>query len=296
MRLIASCAAAVTLAAALANPGAQAQKSTPKAPPASAISTGKKVYAAQGCNACHTIAGQGGKIGPDLSNAGGLHAQKWLEEHVVNPKKHNPNSTMPAYGGKIKPADLAALGTYLASLKAGAPAGPRPAAVPKADPQAVARVEKTGAAVREIAQNDNRLEVDYHLQGTAITDASLAPLKGLKHVVELHLGRTSVTDAGLAAIKGMTDLEVLHLENTKITDAGLAHLKGLKKLTYLNLYGTAVTDAGLEHLKDLTNLRSLYLWQTKVTSAGVERLKQALPKVSVVLGYDQDAQAKQAGK
>jgi mono/diheme cytochrome c family protein len=86
---------------------------------AAQIAAGKKVYAANGCANCHTIAGKGGKIGPELTRVGAEanHTPKWLEEKVANPKASNPDSTMPAFGDKIKGKDLTALGAYLASLK-----------------------------------------------------------------------------------------------------------------------------------------------------------------------------------
>ncbi len=157
-----------------------------------------------------------------------------------------------------------------------------------ADPQkkAIDAIEKLGGRVSALAQNDDHLEVDFHLQGGNVTDESLSNLNGLKDIVHLNLGKTKITDAGLARIKGITTLTRLYLEETKITDAGLAELKGLTNLTYLNLYGTGITDRGLEHLSGLSNLKNLYVWQTKVTEAGVSKLKKALPNLDIVKGWE----------
>lgn len=155
-----------------------------------------------------------------------------------------------------------------------------------AEAQAIAQIEKSGGSVRQIAQNDDRREVDFHLQGASVNDAQIAPVASLKKVVALNLGKTSVTDAGLVHLKALTGLAELHLENTRITDKGLAQVKPLKDLTYLNVYGTAVTDAGLDQLSGLANLKSLFVWQTRVTPAGVEKLKKALPKLDIVTGWD----------
>lgn len=157
--------------------------------------------------------------------------------------------------------------------------------------QAIAAIEKTGASVRPVAQNDERLEVSFYLQGAAIKDADIAPVAQLPKVAYLHLGKTAITDAGLAYLKGLTELEQLHLEGTKITDKGLVHLKDLKKLTYLNLYNTAVSDAGLVHLTGLTNLKNLYLWQTQVTDAGAKKLKEALPNTDINRGWELERKA-----
>lgn len=154
------------------------------------------------------------------------------------------------------------------------------------DAAAIAAIEKAGGAVRKIAQNDERLEVDFHLQGASVNDAHLKPVASLKKVMRVHLGKTSISDAGLAALKGLTDLAELHLEGTKITDAGLAHLKGLTNLVYLNLYGTTVTDAGIQQLAGLKNLKNLYVWQTKVTEEGAKKLKAALPSVNIDRGWE----------
>ena len=274
------------------------QAAKPAASAAGMIDQGKKVYAANGCAACHTIAGKGGSAGPDLSTTGGdsQHTVAWFSVQVATPKKNNPSSAMPSFATSIKGVNMTALATYLSSLKGSAgatsaaapPTGP---GVPLPAPALVAKVEKAGGSVEPLAQNDNHLIVDYHLQGASITDSALVPLEGLKHVVELNLGKTSVTDVGAARLKTMTELSVLHLEGTKITDAGLADLKPLRNLTYLNVYGTAVTDEGLQSLAGMSKLKNLYVWQTKVTQAGVDKLKQALPHVEVVMGLEADTKA-----
>ncbi len=114
-----------------------------------------------------------------------------------------------------------------------------------AEAQAIAQIEKAGGSVRQIAQNDEHREVDFHLQGTSCNDEQLASLAKIKNIVSL----------------------------------------GLVNLTYLNLYGAAVTDAGLAQLTGLKNLRNLYVWQTKVTDEGIQKLKQALPGVNIDKGW-----------
>ena len=152
--------------------------------------------------------------------------------------------------------------------------------------KAIAAIEKSGGAVRTLAQNDDRLEVALNPQGASVTDKDLPPISQLKKVAYVNLGKTGITDAGLIYLKPLAELLQLHLEQTKISDAGLAQLAGLKKLEYLNLYGTGVTDAGLKHLAGLSNLKNLYLWQTKVTKEGAEKLKQSIPKLDINLGWE----------
>jgi YHS domain-containing protein len=110
-----------------------------------------------------------------------------------------------------------------------------------------------------------------------------------EQVVWLNLGGTAVTDAGLKALAGLKNLRRLHLERTAAGDAGVEHLKGLADLQYLNLYGTKVTDAAVASLSCLKKLKSLYLWQTAVTEAGGEALKKALPGCYVNRGVDAPA-------
>jgi mono/diheme cytochrome c family protein len=80
---------------------------------------GKNVFATNNCSRCHSIGGQGGRKGPDLSHAGAdpSHTPQWLADHVRNPKAQNPSSRMPAFQGRISEPNLNALGAYLASLK-----------------------------------------------------------------------------------------------------------------------------------------------------------------------------------
>jgi mono/diheme cytochrome c family protein len=86
---------------------------------AAMMAAGQRVFEANGCMRCHTVGGQGGGKGPDLTHVGAdpQHTPQWLEEHVKNPRSQNPSSRMPAFEGRISENDLQALGAYLASLK-----------------------------------------------------------------------------------------------------------------------------------------------------------------------------------
>ncbi len=80
------------------------------------ISTGEAVYKAQGCSACHMIAGVGGKVGPDLSMVGKKRDKEWIEAQLKNPKAHDPKSIMPSYS-KLSEKDIDDLAHYLAGLR-----------------------------------------------------------------------------------------------------------------------------------------------------------------------------------
>ena len=181
------------------------------------------------------------------------------------------------------------------------------------DAAIVQKVEQLGGKVMKIAQNDEGLEVYFHLgrnheglrqfetpkPGTPkppALDGELGVLKEVQNLVWLHLGGTDVTDQGLTDVAGLNSLTRLHLERTKVSDAGLAHLKDLQNLAYLNLYQTGITDAGLAHLEGLKSLKNLYLWQTKVTEAGVAKLQQALPDCKIDVGWKESEEPEEEEK
>ena len=148
--------------------------------------------------------------------------------------------------------------------------------------EAVEKIREIGGTVREIAMNDDRKEVDFHLSGKSLTDDGLAQVKYIENLIDLHLKDTQITDGGLSHLKGMPSLTKLHLEETAITDDGLVYLKDIPNLEWLNIYGTQVTDAGIDHLKSLSKLKKLYIWKTKITIPGFQRLKRELPDTDII--------------
>src|SRR5436190_20145806 len=105
-----------------------------------------------------------------------------------------------------------------------------PAQRSEAEKKALDKVRQLGGLALELAQNDPRLDVSYHLMDKKITAEHLVPLKELKGLVHLNLRGTEVNDDMLAHLAGCTSLVRLHLEKTKVTDKGMAHLKGLSNL------------------------------------------------------------------
>ncbi|MGP0075062.1 MAG: c-type cytochrome [Bryobacteraceae bacterium] len=55
---------------------------------------GRAVYAKLGCSSCHTIAGQGGNFGPELTNIAGFRAPDYLRQAVVDPAAALPKGVM----------------------------------------------------------------------------------------------------------------------------------------------------------------------------------------------------------
>jgi hypothetical protein len=64
-------------------------------------------------------------------------------------------------------------------------------------------------------------------------------------------GFTAIGDAELIHLKGLKKLRTLHLNCTNVTDAGLEHLKALDNLQSLDLTSTRVTEAAVNELRRL---------------------------------------------
>ncbi|HTS50346.1 MAG TPA: c-type cytochrome [Bryobacteraceae bacterium] len=59
---------------------------------------GKVIYQRQGCSSCHTIAGAGGILGPELSDIGAHRAPDYLRQAIVEPAAALPRGVMPVPG------------------------------------------------------------------------------------------------------------------------------------------------------------------------------------------------------
>ncbi|HEY3308627.1 MAG TPA: c-type cytochrome [Desulfuromonadaceae bacterium] len=70
----------------------------------------------QKCAMCHVVKGQGGAIGPDLTQVASRLKEKDLRGKLDNPRKTAPNSSMPSFKTLPKP-DMDALIGYLKGLK-----------------------------------------------------------------------------------------------------------------------------------------------------------------------------------
>jgi mono/diheme cytochrome c family protein len=80
---------------------------------------GRQLFQEVGCMGCHTVHGQGGTIGPDLSNEGNAgHSAQWLQTQIRDPKSHAPQTAMPAFDN-LSSQQVSDLVDYLESLKTG---------------------------------------------------------------------------------------------------------------------------------------------------------------------------------
>ncbi len=94
--------------------------------------------------------------------------------------------------------------------------------------------------------------VSLSLQSTGLEDAAMATVGKLSHLTFLRLDNNRLTDAGLAPLKGLPSLEYLNLYgNAGITDASIDTLGALASLKKVYLWGTKVSPRGAARLKTL---------------------------------------------
>ena len=90
---------------------------TPPAQVASLVERGKRLYENKyGCNGCHNLGGEGGKIGPALDRAGFRLNSTWVYRWIKNPQAMDAHTRMPALG--LSDADAKAVTLYVESLRA----------------------------------------------------------------------------------------------------------------------------------------------------------------------------------
>lgn len=119
-----------------------------------------------------------------------------------------------------------------------------------------------------------RVSPDFNylnLEGTAVSDAGMAAVAGLKELWYLNVSHTRITDAGLAPLEGLEQLRTLHLSGCEIGGSGLKYL-GEHEFSELKLDHTAMDDDGLKQLKR-HRFRSLGLQFTRITDKGLPVLK-----------------------
>ena len=84
---------------------------------AALIAHGKQLYEDKyGCNGCHNLDGEGGKIGPALDRAGFRLNATWVYRWLKNPQAMDSATRMPALG--LNDADAKAVTLYVNTLRA----------------------------------------------------------------------------------------------------------------------------------------------------------------------------------
>jgi mono/diheme cytochrome c family protein len=78
---------------------------------------GKRLYVNKyGCNGCHSLGQEGGKVGPALDRAGFRLNGTWVYRWIKNPQAMKAETRMPALG--LSDADAKAVTMYLSTLRA----------------------------------------------------------------------------------------------------------------------------------------------------------------------------------
>jgi len=81
------------------------------------VARGQSLFARHRCASCHSIAGQGARRGPDLTQTGSRHPNPgWQADHLRDPARLRPGSAMPRYD-RLPEEDLRALAAYLVSFR-----------------------------------------------------------------------------------------------------------------------------------------------------------------------------------
>lgn len=79
------------------------------------VLAGRMLYDKNGCSACHSVQGKGGKAGPDLTHVGRKRDRDWLIGHFRDPQAFSPGSIMPKV--TLPEPELNQLTDYMQSLK-----------------------------------------------------------------------------------------------------------------------------------------------------------------------------------
>jgi cbb3-type cytochrome oxidase cytochrome c subunit len=79
------------------------------------VAVGQRLFQQKGCIACHSIGGQGGKIGPVLDEVGMRRSPEWMIAHFKDPQAVTPGTVMPKFG--FTEAEARALTDFLVHLR-----------------------------------------------------------------------------------------------------------------------------------------------------------------------------------
>ena len=59
---------------------------------------GRRLFESKGCLGCHSVAGQGGKVGPALDDVSLRRTPDWMMQHFRDPQTVSPGTVMPRFG------------------------------------------------------------------------------------------------------------------------------------------------------------------------------------------------------
>lgn len=89
----------------------------PLPPPPTQREEAAAVVFARACIGCHTVDGDGGTEGPDLSRIGRDRGRDWLVRWITDPTTIRPGAEMPAFGRRLRPDEIDAVAAYLSTRR-----------------------------------------------------------------------------------------------------------------------------------------------------------------------------------
>lgn len=88
--------------------------------------------------------------------------------------------------------------------------------------------------------------VGLNLQGTGVTDKSIAILAGHPCIRAISLYGTNVGDAAMKELARLKTLQRLRINETKVTGDGISMLKDLPRLEMIDAWGSQISDLSLD--------------------------------------------------
>ncbi len=91
-------------------------------PPTASSRAGEVLYKTMDCSSCHSIKGEGGKVGPALDGVGARRTAQFLIAHMTDPQKHAENLPLDHPNGAMMPAtagttdEIAQIAAYMLTL------------------------------------------------------------------------------------------------------------------------------------------------------------------------------------
>jgi mono/diheme cytochrome c family protein len=92
-------------------------KSTASSPASDSAPPGRQFFAAQSCDACHSVAGKGGSVGPSLTDVGARLSRDQLLKVIHGMKVGDPKSAMPPLPPDTTDQQVNDLVDFLMTLK-----------------------------------------------------------------------------------------------------------------------------------------------------------------------------------
>jgi ubiquinol-cytochrome c reductase cytochrome b subunit len=135
---------------------------------------GAALFLSAGCSGCHTINGQGGQVGPDLSDEGAKRSPSWIAAQITNPKSHSPDTIMPSFASRLSPSQVKILAGYISSLKGPGPPTPGSRSPERQEPKTAAGSRATASSKKASppAAGSSAAETEARKKGARLFQAN----------------------------------------------------------------------------------------------------------------------------